>query len=304
MLLEDKKLAELSQEEIGSLATEKEMSVEDFTTQCELEEQAQAEGRTVEEITAENDEIKGLMEKHGGDPKALAKALRSTTQGVTKKIEEEVGSRKKAEQQVQDVQAQLKNLETQKTVVSKEDAIDFLEKQFPNMDRETLKTIHEITQMQISFAVGQVQQSYADERIEEEKDKLKDDTFYKKYEKEINEQLKQLSPQQKGQRGMVKKVYDYVVGQHIEDIRKDILEEAKNLKPGEKKEILGQIKGSKPAASIIGKNTEGSLTAKQAEQAQRMGLTPASFLSVLKGRKETAKKNSKPEPELLTDRVT
>lgn len=304
MLLEGKKLAELSQEEIESLATGQEMSIEEFTTQCELEEQAAAEGKTVEEVTTENEEIKGLMEKHGSDPKALAKALRSTTQGVTKKIEEEVGSRKKAEQQFQDVQAQLKNLETQKSTVSKEDAIDFLEKQFPNMDRETLKTIHEITQMQISFAVGQVQQSYADERIEEEKDKLKDDTFYKKYSKEINEQLGQLSPQQKGQRGMVRKVYDYVVGQHIQDIRKDILEEAKNLKPGEKKEILGQIKGSKPATSIIDKKAEGSLTPKQAEQAQRMGISPTSFLSVLKGRKETAKKNNKPEPELLTDRVT
>ena len=91
MLLGERKIADLSEEEIGNIALEKEMSVEDFTSQCELEEQAQAEGKTVEEITAENDELKGLMDKYGSDPKALAKALRSTNQGVTKKIEEEVG---------------------------------------------------------------------------------------------------------------------------------------------------------------------------------------------------------------------
>ena len=302
MLLGERKIADLSEEEIGNIALEKEMSVEDFTSQCELEEQAQAEGKTIEEITAENDDLKGLMDKYGSDPKALAKALRATNQGVTKKIEEEVGKRNLSEQKLQEVQDQVSKL--QEKSVSKEDAVDFLEKQFPDMDRNTLKTIHEITQMQISFAVGQVQQSYANERIEEEKTSLKDDTFYKKYKGEIEEQLKKLSPQQKGQRGMVKKVYDYVIGQHIHEIRAEILEEAKNLKPGEKKEILGQIKGAKPAASIIGKKADSSLTEKQAEQAQRMGLSPASFLAILKNRKETAKKNNKTEPELLTDKVT
>jgi seryl-tRNA synthetase len=158
-------LGKLSPEELESKAAEREMSVEDFKVVVELENRAEAEGRTVEEIAAEDNEIKGLVEKHGGDTKAIAKALLHSTRGATKKIEEELRSKRSLEDKVKTLEEQLGKLST----AQRQDVMDYLKKQYPDMDENILKIVHEVSSMQTQYAVNSMRTFYANDRLDGEK---------------------------------------------------------------------------------------------------------------------------------------
>lgn len=290
-------LENLTNEELEQMASEKGMSVEDFKAQAEIEAEAEAQGKTVEELLEDRKETEGILKKYGEDPTALAKALKETQRGVTRKIEEELRSKRSLEDKVHTLEEQLGKLTSQQ----KEDVVEYLKKQYPDLDEQTLKIIHEISSMQTKYAMNTMQNFYANDRLEGEKLQFKDDELFSKYKDEIETRLNKLPVQFKLQRGIVKQVRDSVVGGHIEEI----LKENKGKSGGEHKdtkEILGMIKGSKPAAHSPG-GKKSALSETQAAHAQQLGLTDKSYLSILKERKTIAKQNGKQEPELISDPV-
>lgn len=298
---------ELTQDQIQEEAQKMEISTEEYTS---LATQAGEAGKTVEELVeqqneeaaAEAEELNPLLEKYKNDPKALAKALRSSQQGVTKKIQAEVDKAREAEMRARVAEERLKEKESAAKTQNKQKVMEILREQFPDVDEETLKAMHEIAEMRTNYAVNQLHSAYANDRVEDDLNRLKDEKYYDRFKDEVDKRVRELPFQQKSQKGIAKRIYDYVVGQHAQEL----IEEAGSKKAPENpnKRIVGNIKPPKGKASAIG-GKEESLLPQQKEEMARFGLTKIeSYLVLLNKRKEQAKKNGKPEPTLVSESIT
>ena len=292
----------LTQEQIDARVAEKGITAEEAQSELEtevrteLEERALAEGKTVEELLAEDEELSGIIEKYGGDPTKIARAYKSSQQEISKAIErQKTLEREKQETEQRLTQATFGQPGSKKD--PREAIRENMKKKYPTLDDDVIEAI---VDQQVDTAQA-LRMEYlidkANDRLSIEKEALKDDPRYKKYKEEIDKLIDAQPLQAKLSPGMAQRCRDLVIGQHVDEIEKEAKGEGS---PGSS-EIVGQVKGPKSSASTIGKPREGSLTAPQAKQAGEMGLKPESYLAILKKHKDQAKKDSLPEPQLLTD---
>jgi len=293
-------LKQLTPEEIQARVTEKGITVDEAKTELEnevrttLEDRALEEGKTVEELIAEDEELSGIIEKFGGDPIKIAKALKISQQGVSKVAERE----KALQRENEDLESRLTeiNVRPHDKRDPKEQITEALKKKYPTLDEDVIAAMVE-QQMEMANALRwEYQIDKAQDRIEIEKDTLKNDSYYKKYQEEIDKLIDQQPIQMKMQKRIVKRCRDLIVGQHMDEIVKESRGSASS-----DTDIVGQIRGSKPPVTSVGGGRGGGLTPRQAQQAAEMGVKPETFLAILKKHKEQAKKNGLSEPELLTD---
>ncbi|RLB39176.1 MAG: hypothetical protein DRH12_11840 [Deltaproteobacteria bacterium] len=259
-----------------------------------LEERAKKEGKSVEDLISEEEELSGLVNKYEGDPLKMAKALKSSAQEATRLIERQ----KALEREIEDLHRRLASVNTQPQGGQdpKEKVKEKLRQKYPTLDEDIIDAMVE-QQMEVASALRmEYLMDKANDRIEIEKEALKDDPYYKKYKDEIDKLIDSQPIQLKMQKGIVKRCRDLVVGQHVNEILKET-----SSKSSPEREIVGQIRGSKPSFQTIGGTKTPSLTPRQADQAQKMGIKPETYLALLKKHREEAKKNGFPEPELLTD---
>jgi len=291
---------QLTQEQIQAHAEERGISFEEAKAELEaktaLETRAQEEGKTIEELVEEEKELTGLINKYGGDPVKMAKALKSSAQEVTKIIERQKAlEREKEELEQRFASLAQANAGGGSQQPAEEKIKENLKRKYPTLDDDIIDAMVE-QQLETAKALRTeylIDKAY--DRIEIEKEALKDDPYYKKYKAEIDDLIEKQPIQAKLQRGIVKRCRDLIVGQHIDEV----LAERKS-RPVDK-DIVGQIKGSKPRVTGIGGGQAPALTPRQAKQAADMGIKAETYLSLLKKHRERAKKDGLPEPELLTD---
>lgn len=291
----------ISKEEVEARATEKNITVEEAQVELEaeqrtaLEERATAEGKSVEELLAEEQELSGMIEKYQGDPTKMAKALRSSAQEATRLIERH----KTLESEKQNLEQRLTQLNIGPKGTPGKDARteiqEELKKRYPTLDDDVIEAMVD-QRIETAMALRtEYMLDKANDRIVEDKEKLSKDSYYKKYKEEIDKLIDAQPLVAKMQPGMVKRCRDLIVGQHMDEI----LKESKVAILPPETEIIG-VKGPKTSITTIGK-PKGTLTSTQAEQAEEMGVKSETYLSLLKTHREQAKRDGLPEPQLLTD---
>ncbi len=290
----------MTPEELEVEAQKQGITVEELQAKLEeegtaLAERAEAEGKTVDELLAEEKELSGIIEKYGGDPAKIAKAYKSSQQEISKIIERQ----KTLEREKQELEQRLTQLNIGPKATPGKDAreqiTEELKKRYSTLDDDVIEAMVD-QRIETAMALrSEYMIDKANDRIDIEKDALKNDSYYKKYKEEIDTLINAQPLAAKLQKGMAKRCRDLVVGQHMDEI----IKETKGSPNPDDTEIVG-VKGPRTTTTPIGK-PKGTTTSEQANQAAEMGIKPETFLAILKKHKDQAKKDGLPEPQLLTD---
>ena len=195
-------------------------------TQEKLEEMAKEQGITVDELQEklksdtdlDDEEITALLEKHQSDPKALAKALKSSRQEVAKKELEA----KKEREVLEDENLRLKEGKKKEEIDPKDIRGMLRKKLKPVYNAETgewetsdeaLETIGMISDRIASSKVKPIMERMASSAIREQKSDLKNLPHFKELESEIDALLAKMPIEQRMQEGSVLAVYKYAIGE-------------------------------------------------------------------------------------------
>jgi len=295
---------ELAPEKIKARAEEKGISEEEARAELEnemrsaLEERAQAEGKSVEELIAEEEELTGLVNKYNSDPLKMAKALKSSAQEATRLIERQ----RILESELEQLKTQVGSPNEPKDDASKirQQMVADMKSRHPTLDDDVIEAMVDEKIEILRTAQSFYYTDKAKDKIEIEKKELNDATkypFYKRFKAEIDKLIDAQPIQVKMSPGIVKRCYDNVVGAHIMELK----EEFESKRPSEPEEV-NVIPSPKRRTSSITPQKTGTLTPRQAQEMERLGLSKTeSYLSILKKHRERAKRDGLPEPELLSD---
>jgi len=294
----------LAPEEVKSRAEEKGISEDEARTELEaemrsaLEIRAQAEGKSVEELIEEEEELAGLVSKYEGDPAKMAKALKSSAQEANRLIERQ----RTLDRELDQLKAQVGSPEKIKGDANqiKQQMVTDMKSRHPTLDDDVIEAMVDERIETLRTAQSFYYADKAQDRIEVEKRELVDEArfpYYKRFKKEIDDLVAGQPIQAKMSPGIVKRCYDNVVGSHASEL----IGEAKTKKSGEEEEV-NVIQGPRRTTTPIVKPRAGTLSPKQAAEMERLGLSKIeSYLSILKNHKDRAKRDGFPEPELLAD---
>jgi hypothetical protein len=206
------------------------------------------------------------------------------------RLREEREKREAAEAELQAMRQKLEHKPPQ------QDPISYLEKQFPQYKREDLEVMFQIANMTGAYHAQLAQVNAVNRHLQMERAQFKGDKYYQRYKGEIDTEIAKLPLQEKMKPGAVSEVLERVKGRHVDEI---IAEVTKGGKPSEKPPV---IKGSKPAAPVIGKGATSPLSVRQQAEFDRMTMNkPEDYLDILGKHKALAKRYDLPEPELLSD---
>ena len=195
---------------------------------------------------------------------------------------------------------------------NKEDLLDYWRKKYPFATDEQLEMNLELSEsmsdVKLQTMLAEYKPLMGKMASSEILDSASSDEFpyLDKYKKEVEKVLSEgyphLSRMSKEQRKTaLENSYAVVEYKHRKEIHQDLVD---GKKPKVSKEIAGMVKGSKSAAPVIGSEATAGLNANQLDHAVTLGLKPMTYASLLNNNKVTAKRNGKPEPELVSDPVS